>query len=88
MSKSLTDWINHKSLTKQHIEECDNIISLIRAQYEKNANRANAAKQKKYLRNQFEFYGISTVPRRKLDKEVIKPKFFFILTLSKFAINN
>lgn len=54
-------------------------INTLRSEFEKNANAGIAAGQKAYMKNQFEYYGIKTPLRRKiqkffLTKEYLPPK--------------
>ena len=46
-------------------------VSLLKELFEKNANPANAAPMKKYMRDQFEYLGIKTPERKALLKEFI-----------------
>lgn len=46
-------------------------VRSLKALFEQNANPANAAPMKKYMREQFEFLGIKTPERRALQKEFI-----------------
>ncbi|HET8737734.1 MAG TPA: DNA alkylation repair protein [Pricia sp.] len=43
-------------------------INTLTAEFEKNANAKIAREQKAYMRNQFEFYGLKTTERRKIQK--------------------
>lgn len=44
----------------------------LKQHFEQHTNRANAAPMKKYMRDQFEYLGIKTPERRKLQKEFIE----------------
>ncbi len=45
-----------------------NFINILETEFSKNANPGIAAGQKAYMKNQFEFYGIKTPLRRKIQK--------------------
>jgi len=45
------------------------VLAFISKTYQRHANRTQAVSAKKYMRNQFEFYGLKTPQRRLLDKE-------------------
>ncbi len=58
-----------QSIDKQRIA---NFITLLTDEFEKHANPQNAIKQKAYLRNQFEFYGIKAPIRNDIQKLFFK----------------
>ena len=50
-------------------------IDTLSIELEKNQNLETAAKQKAYMRNQFEFYGIKTPERRKIQQPFLAPAY-------------
>ncbi len=58
--------------TKKAKEEgmAKQIITELLKAYSKKANKTNAAKMKKYMRGQFEYFGLYTPLRREIDKQV------------------
>ncbi|CAH1792857.1 unnamed protein product [Owenia fusiformis] len=48
------------------------IINKLTNLYSQNANEKNAIAQKKYMRNQFEFFGLMSPERKQIDKEVLQ----------------
>lgn len=50
-------------------------IKALSIEFQKHANAKIAAKQKAYLRNQFEFYGIKTTHRREIQKPFLVKEF-------------
>ncbi len=46
----------------------EDFIDILKIEFKKNSNKLIATQQKAYMRNQFEFYGIKTPLRRKIQK--------------------
>ncbi|NER15744.1 DNA alkylation repair protein [Spongiivirga citrea] len=46
----------------------DDYLEILQSEFQKNADADTAAKQKAYLRDQFEFYGLTTTQRREIQK--------------------
>lgn len=50
-------------------------IETLEAEFQSNTNEKNALKQKAYMRNQFEFYGLSATERRTIQKPFLLKEF-------------
>lgn len=64
---SLKLWTSNKSHSKKPKE----LLKLLHNLYKKNENVEYGKQMSKYMRNQFDFYGIKAPERRKLEKQVI-----------------
>ena len=53
----------------------NDFINRLKTEFEQNANPEIALKQKAYMKNQFEFYGIKTPVRRKIQKHFFAKKY-------------
>ncbi|TMM59256.1 DNA alkylation repair protein [Maribacter algarum] len=53
----------------------DDFITTLTIEFQKNANRKIASEQKAYMRGQFDYYGIKTPQRRKIQKPFLVKQF-------------
>ena len=53
------------------------VVTKLLSEYSKNANKTRAKEMKKYLRDQFEFFGIGAKDRREIDRKVLRLFVFF-----------
>lgn len=53
----------------------EDFVNTLQSEFEKNANSVNALTQKKYMRNQFEYYGLVTTTRRKVQEPFLIKSF-------------
>ena len=63
---SLKLWTSNKNTTKKPLTLIKNMTSV----FKEADNKTKAEKMKKYVRDQFEFFGIPAPERRSLSKEV------------------
>ena len=63
---SLKLWTSNQSTTKKPLTLVKNMTSV----FKEAGNKTKVGKMKKYMRDQFEFFGIPTPERRSLSKEV------------------
>lgn len=55
----------------KHLTKGKSVVQAVVKTYRENGNGLNAAQMSKYMRNQFEFFGLKSPERRKLDKEIL-----------------
>ncbi|XP_078591828.1 uncharacterized protein LOC144870926 [Branchiostoma floridae x Branchiostoma japonicum] len=71
-------WVSVTSGSQTKLRKCksngniaDTIVNKLRKAYSKAADSAKAIQMKRYMRDQFEFYGLSAPERRAIDKQVL-----------------
>lgn len=64
-----------------------NFIELLEIEFIKNSDKENAINQKVYMRNQFDFFGISSPIRKNIQKEFLKETYPQKIELEKIIVN-
>jgi len=64
-----------------------NFIELLEIEFIKNSNKENAINQKAYMRNQFDFFGISSPIRKNIQKEFLKKNYPQKIELEKIIVD-
>ncbi len=65
----------HKDIQTNMNQTINKYINILETEFSVNSNSENAIKQKKYLKNLFEFYGLTTPQRRKIQKPFLQKEY-------------